>query len=216
MNESIIVPPGVRQVLIGLRQNHHGINFDREELSKCGAEINEILDAAGTPESTAGEPGDMAPRAQNGAGNVNNCIFWWQTLQCQLGNALAPTVAFSQLDVKNGQMARPYNEFLSVIGKPLGMRGNTMTFSQYIGKHNSNVGQFVSNTAGNYGDMGPLIALRLLTPDNTLSNNLQIRGTLTTSGDGTAPHAAAKQEMVVIVVADSLLNVEYAPPAEAS
>ena len=80
-------------------------------------------------------------------------------------------------------------ELTSVIGKPLGMRGNTMTFSQYIGKHNSNVGQFVSNTAGNYGDMGPLIALRLLTPDNTLSNNLQIRGTLTTSGDGTAPHA---------------------------
>jgi hypothetical protein len=25
VNESIIVPPGVRQILIGLRQNHHGI-----------------------------------------------------------------------------------------------------------------------------------------------------------------------------------------------
>jgi hypothetical protein len=52
--------------------------------------------------------------------------------------------------------------------------------------------------------------------DSTLSNNLQIRGTLTHSSSGGGDISASKalQEMVVIVVADSLLNVEYAPPAE--
>jgi hypothetical protein len=33
IQESIVVPPGVRQVLVGLRQNKHGIQYDREELS---------------------------------------------------------------------------------------------------------------------------------------------------------------------------------------
>jgi hypothetical protein len=205
VNESIIVPPGVRQILVGLRQNHHGLNFDREELSKCGAEINEKIDTAN---------GNLVNQTDTPA----NRIYWWETFQCQLGSAIAPTVAFSQLDVKNGQMARPYNEFLSVIGKPLGMRGNTMTFAQYIGKHNSNLGQYLGSAdtkrSGNYGDMGPLIALRLLTPDSTLSNNLQIRGTLTTTGGGSGPDQSTQQEMVVIVVADSMLDVQYAPPAE--
>ena len=219
VNESIIVPPGVRQVLIGLRQNHHGLNFDREELSKCGAEINEILiPLTSVPaEDEAGHPGGMQPQPQAGSLNDQHKIYWWQTLQVQLGSAIAPTVAFSELNPKEGQMARPYNEFLSVIGKPLGFRGNTMTFAQYIGKHNSNLGQFTALGAtevGGLGDMGPLIALRLLTPDSTLSNNLQIRGTLKNSEGGSGPQAASLQEMVVIVVADSLLNVEYAPPAE--
>ena len=93
-----------------------------------------------------------------------------------------------------------------------------MTFAQYIGKHNSNLGQYLGSDdakrSGNYGDMGPLIALRLLTPDSTLSNNLQIRGTLKTSGDGSGPDQSTQQEMVVIVVADSMLDVQYAPPAE--
>jgi hypothetical protein len=205
VNESIIVPPGVRQVLVGLRQNHHSINFDREELSKAGAEINESLNANGTFKDQ---------------GVDANKVYWWQTFQLQLGNAIAPTVAFSDLDVHVGKMTRPYHEFLSVIGKPLGMRGNTMTLAQYMGRHNSNLGQYVGSDDnkpnGAYGDMGPLIALRLLTPDSTLSNNLQIRGTLThsTGGAGNIAASTAGQEMVVIVVADSMLDVTYAPPAE--
>jgi hypothetical protein len=37
--------------------------------------------------------------------------------------------------------------------------------------------------------MGPLIALRLLTPDSTLSNNLQIRGTLKNFEGGSGPQS---------------------------
>jgi hypothetical protein len=40
IQESIVVPPGVRQVLVGLRQHKHGIQYDTEELSKAGAGIN--------------------------------------------------------------------------------------------------------------------------------------------------------------------------------
>jgi hypothetical protein len=54
-----------------------------------------------------------------------------------------------------------------------------------------------------------VIALRLLTPDSSLSNNLQIRGTLqSASNDTQGPSDAGGQEMVVIVVADSLLDVQ--------
>ena len=106
-------------------------------------------------------------------------------------------------------MARAYNEFLSVIGKPLGMRGNTLTYADYLGVHSCN-----GPSGASKGDHGPVIALRLLTPDSSLSNNLQIRGTLTTSGGGSGPSVDVSQEMVVIVVSDSLLDVQYAPPTE--
>jgi hypothetical protein len=186
IQESIVVPPGVRQVLVGLRQNKHGIQYDREELSKAGAGINEI-------------PGD-----------TTNEMYWWRDFQLQLGSAIAPTVAFSQMNPQEGSMARAYNEFLSVIGKPLGMRGNTLTYADYVGSHSCN-----GPCGAGKGDHGPVIALRLLTPDSSLSNNLQIRGTLqSANGNTSGPNDAGGQEMVVIVVADSLLDVQYAPPTE--
>ena len=172
-------------MLVGLRQNKHGIQYDREELSKAGAGINEI-------------PGDA------------NEMYWWRDFQLQLGSAIAPTVAFSQMNPTEGSMARAYNEFLSVIGKPNAMRGNTLTYADYIGSHNCN-----GPCGPQKGDHGPVIALRLLTPDSSLSNNLQIRGTLQSASNSTSgPTDAGAQEMVVIVVSDSLLNVSYAPPAE--
>jgi hypothetical protein len=98
-------------------------------------------------------------------------MYWWRDFQLQLGSAIAPTVAFSQMNPQEGSMARAYNEFLSVIGKPLGMRGNTLTYADYVGSHSCN-----GPSGPSKGDHGPVIALRLLTPDSSLSNNLQIRG----------------------------------------
>ena len=108
-------------------------------------------------------------------------------------------------------MARAYNEFLSVQGKSLAMRGNTLTYADYVGSHNCN-----SASGPGRGDHGPVIALRLLTQDGSLSNNLQIRGTLQSADPGgqSGPTDAGAQEMVVIVVSDSLLDVQYAPPTE--
>ena len=56
---------------------------------------------------------------------------------------------------------------------------------------------------------GPIIALRLLTPDSELTNELQVRGTLSGEYD-----TASKQQMVIISVADRLLDIAYAPPQE--
>jgi hypothetical protein len=61
--------------------------------------------------------------------DTTNEMYWWRDFQLQLGSAIAPTVAFSQMNPQEGSMARAYNEFLSVIGKPLGMRGNTLTYA---------------------------------------------------------------------------------------
>ena len=121
------------------------------------------------------------------------------------------SVAKAKEDAKLSDFDPPGWQALSSIYHPDDwMRGNTMTFAQYIGKHNSNLGQYLGSDdakrSGNYGDMGPPIALRLLTPDSTLSNSLQIRGTLKTSGDGSGPDQSTQQEMVVIVVADSMLD----------
>jgi len=173
-------------VYVGMRQNKHGLQYDREELGKAGAGIDEI-------------PGAAA-----------NGTYWWSDFQLQLGSAVAPTVAFSQMNPKTGAMARPYAEMLSVIGKPLAMRGSTQTFADYIGSHNCN-----GPSGPALGDHGPVIMLRLLTPNNSLSNNLQIRGTLQNAVGATAgPSQTTAQEMVVIVVYDQLLDVKYAPPTE--
>jgi hypothetical protein len=127
--------------------------------------------------------------------------------QAQLGGVVAPTVAFSNMSPGKAHMARPYQEFLNVIGKPLGLRGNSLTYAQYIGSHNSN-----GSSGPGKGDHGPIIALRLLTPESELSNELQIRGQLNDQlpSDGTE----RAQQMVIITIADRLLDIQYAPPQE--
>ena len=178
VQESLVVKPGTRQVLFGMRQDDHGIHMDREELGLAMAGINE-----------AGIPGAS--------------MSTFSDFQLQIGGIVAPTVAFSQMDPSKAHMARPYQEFLNVIGKPGAMRGNTLTFAEYIGSHNSN-----SPSGPGKGDHGPVFALRLLTPANELNNELQVRGKLT----GHDP--AALQQMVIISVADRLLDIQYAPPQE--
>jgi hypothetical protein len=129
----------------------------------------------------------------------------FKSFQLQKGGVVAPTVAFAEMDVARAHMARPYQEFLHVIGKPSAMRGNTLSFAEYIGSHNSN-----GPSGPGKGDHGPIIALRLLSPEGgELSNELQIRGTLTAS-----PEEAARQEFVIISVSDQLLNIAYKPPSE--
>ena len=51
--------------------------------------------------------------------------------------------------------------------------------------------------------------MRILTPPNSLSNVLSIRGNLSHT-----PLAGAKQQLVIVCVHDELWNMQYAPPAE--
>ena len=143
----------------------------------------------------------MAGIDETGTGGT---IRTFTDFQAQLGGVVAPTVAFSTMSPAKAHMARPYQEFLNVIGKPLGLRGNTMSYAEYIGSHNSN-----GPSGPGKGDHGPITALRLLTPESELNNELQIRGTLNDEYE-----TDALQQMVIITVADRLLDIEYAPPQE--
>jgi hypothetical protein len=173
VNESIVVSPACRMVVCGLRQRVSDIWADKEELGLAGVGKSEI----------SGET-----------------VYGFSDWQAQLGSGMAPSPAYGALDTKTGQMARPYADYLSAIGKSLGLRGSTLTYADYTGYHNTNG---ACGTA--LGDKGCTFMVRLLSPPNSLSNQLNIRGTL--NGN---PAASAQEEMVVIVISDSLLNVEWA------
>ena len=112
---------------------------------------------------------------------------------------MAPSPAYGELDPAAGKMARPFNDMLSVICKPNAMCGSTLSYAEYCGFHNTN---------SLCGDKGCVFVMRLLTPPNSLSNVLNIRGTLA----GVVPTALAKQELVVNIVNDQVWNMEYALP----
>lgn len=178
VNESIVVPPSTRLIYVSMRQRFNSITADREELGLAGVGISEI------------------------AGQVTR---HFESFQAQLGSSMAPTPAYGELDPAAGMMARPFNDMLSVIGKPNAMRGSTLSYAEYCGFHNTNKACGVGA-----GDKGCVFMMRLLTPPNSLSNVLNIRGTLA----GIAPTALAQQELVVTIVNDQLWNMEYAPPQE--
>jgi hypothetical protein len=142
-------------------------------------------------------------------------------LQVQLGSAAAPKVPYSNLNPSLGQVTRMWNDYLGATGKPLGLRGAAQNLSQYCGFDNANGPSGPRN-----GNWGPVAFLRILNPPNSLSNVLQIRGTLADTvayppQETIAAKAstgqidvAAQLEMVVCCIADNLLTAQWAPPAE--
>ena len=52
VQHQLVIPPSTRQVWVGLRQNHHDIRMDREELSKASVEADEY----GVTQGAAGAP----------------------------------------------------------------------------------------------------------------------------------------------------------------
>jgi hypothetical protein len=207
--EEVVVPVGTRAVYVTSRQNVHNILADAEELSRAQGGADEV----GLITQEAG--GDKA-------GDEDTMPQPITSLQCSIGGVHAPSQMYSDLDTTSGKMARPYADALSVVGKPNGLRGCTWNYEHYCGRTSAN--GVVYDTAANgvdgtigatamaervFPDSGAWFMLRLLTPPNSLSNVLSIRGTL--AGE---PPAGAKQELVVIAVHDQLLNTQYAPPAE--
>jgi hypothetical protein len=122
VNESLVVNPGTRQLLFGMRQENHGITYDREEFGLAMAGIDET--------------------------GTNGAVRTFTDFQAQLGGVVAPTVAFTNMSPAKGLMARPYQEFLNVIGKPLGLRGNTLSYAEYIGYSERGI---TSSESGSHG-----------------------------------------------------------------
>ena len=136
-------------------------------------------------------------------------------LQVQLGAAMAPKQPYSNLNPGTGAVSRMWTDTINAMGKPMGLRAGNMNLSQYCGWENENGPSGARN-----GSRGLVTILRILNPPNSLTNVLQIRGTLADKFDyaGTQSKgnitADAQLELVVATVFDNLLTVNWAPPAE--
>ena len=211
VRESIVVPPSVRTLLVAMRQNVHSILADSEEFSKAGSGADELgltlADGAGRPTT---QPQVLT------------------SLVAHCGGRVVPTQMYADMDVLHGKMARPYADLLSTVGKSSGLRGVSFDYEHYCGR-SSATGQLFPDadlaanpptgataTIGSvavanrvFPDSGPVFAMRLLMPSSSLSNMVEIQGTLTGN-----PASTAEQHLVVIALHDELLNTIYAPPAE--
>jgi hypothetical protein len=202
VRESIVVPPSVRTLLVAMRQNVHSILADSEEFSKAGAGVDEL-----------------GLTLASGAGDSTTIPQPFTSLVAQCGGRVVPTQMYSDLDVLHGKMARPYNDALSVVGKPSGLRGVSWDYEHYCGRRSATGQRYPTDCTGTigsvaaadrvFGDSGPVYMLRLLMPSSSLSNMVEIRGTLAAN-----PAPTAEQHLVVIALHDELLNTTYAPPAE--
>jgi hypothetical protein len=114
-----------------------------------------------------------------------------------------PNIGYGDLDPAKGKMSRPFADYLSTIGKSLGLRASTLTYAEFCGFQNSN-----SASGKAEGDRGAVFMNRTITNSGNLSNVLTYRAKLTNS-----PHASAQEELVCIAIYDNLLNIQYAPPA---
>jgi hypothetical protein len=200
VRESIVVPPSVRTLLVAMRQNVHSILADSEEFSKAGAGIDEL-----------------GLTLASGAGDSTTIPQPFTSLVAQCGGRVVPTQMYSDLDVLHGKMARPYNDALSVVGKPSGLRGVSWDYEHYCGRRSATGQRYPTGCTGTigsvaaskrvFGDSGPVFMLRLLMPSSSLSNMVEIRGTLAAN-----PAPTAEQHLVVIALHDELLNTTYAPP----
>lgn len=207
--ESIVIKPSVRLVVLGMRQNHHGVHVDREEMGKAGAKLIELGKEQGTISNSARDL-VYTEDVCNSDGDIKDeyRTFDFKTLEVRCGSESKPSPAYMDLDIDKGHYARPYADFIQAIGKNMGLRGTTITYSDYIGKHAANRIDVDTEKAG-FGDRGPLFFIPLLLPPGSLQNVLTIDATLTG-----APDQKAAQELVVLTVNDELWNMKYAPPAE--
>ena len=196
------IPPSTRQVWVGLRQNHHDIRMDREELSKASVEADEY----GLTQAT-------------GAGAAATRPYGWQQFQMRCGTASAPNIPYSNLDARSGKYSRVFNDALSVVGKPNGLRATEWSFDEFCGQTSTNGAVYgaagaagagvAADLAGKvFGDTGGLIMARLITPPGSRDNTLFIDGQLR------GYNAGSLTELVVVCIYEELVTMDFAPPQE--
>jgi hypothetical protein len=111
VNESIIIPSSTRIILTGLRQRIHGVQFDREELGAATVGRSEV----------GGQP-----------------VYGFTDFEFSFAGRNYPNIGYGDLDPAKGKMARPFADYLSTIGKSLGLRASTLTYAEFCGYQNSN------------------------------------------------------------------------------
>ena len=103
-----------------------------------------------------------------------------------------------------GKMSKPWDDAMSVQGKPNAMRGSTMTYAQNCGQHNSNAASGPLSAIASRGDVAGGFYMRIINPSGSLSNVCNIRGELSQQ-----PGTTADLQLVVVAVSDRLLECEY-------
>ena len=101
-------------------------------------------------------------------------------------------------------MSRAWQLYTEFIGRAAGYRAAPLSFSEYCGYHNSNF-----SSGARAGDRGAFYLFDLQQKPGSLASTLEIRGLLEAS-----PDVSAKQELVVVMVSDSILNIGYQAPSE--
>ena len=193
---SCVVPPATRAVYLWMRQQHaSGPDHDFEELGLATMGIN-IHDHT----------------------NASKKVGYFEQLEVQLGASIAGR--YTQMNPRKGLMQRPWNDYLSTIGKPNALRGSQLTYGEYCGVANEQVAGAPATGEGSNAIVanGNVIMpgrtcggfyMRIINPSGNLSNMLQIRGDLNTDIS-----ADSQLELVVCAVSDRLLQCEYAEGQE--
>ena len=231
VQETFVVPSSTRSLLVFLKQDIHHMCADREldGQAKAGAGVN----ALGTTDDSTGlfgydsrpiqigadsdidprQPSDVAaidspsqtvPNEIDGSLLEQTAPMCFEQLQCQLGQAIVPREALSNMKPPRGEVSRAWNLFTEFVSKSHGFRGSAMSYADFTGYLNHNY-----NSGPRCGDRGTFFMFNVQNPSGTLATDLQIRGIL----EG-APHSDSKQQLVVMAISESMYDVAWQAPSE--
>jgi hypothetical protein len=228
VNETFVVPPSTKSVMIFMRQAFSHLCVDREELSLAGGGVN-VMGKAQTLSTDTFQNGrfmydnqllnidpqtDPRLKRDTGTATVDEIAleggveltrpYAFRSLQVQLGSSIQPREMLTDMNPQEGKMSRAWQLYTEFIGRSQGYRGSVMSYSEFCSYHNSNY-----SSGPGCGDRGSFFLFNLQRKPGELATDLQIRGQLL----GT-PKVDAKQEMVVVAVSDNIMNVGWQSPSE--
>ena len=140
----------------------------------------------------------------DGAKLEHTAPMCFEQLQCQLGQAIVPREALSNMKPPRGEVSRAWNLFTEFVSKSHGFRGSAMSYADFTGYLNHNY-----NSGPRCGDRGCFFMFNIQNPSGTLSTDCQIRGILEA-----APHSDAKQQLVVMAISESMYDIAWQAPSE--
>jgi len=230
VNETFVVPPSTKSVMIFMRQAFSHLCVDREELSLAGAGIN-VMGTGQTQSTDTFQNGRFLydnqllnidaqsdPRVKRVTGdadadsialNSSNSTeitrpFAFRSLQCQLGSSIQPREMLTDMNPQEGKMSRAWQLYTEFIGRSQGYRGSVMSYGEFCGYANANYA-----SGPGCGDRGSFFLFNMQRKPGELATDLQIRGQLLDT-----PRVDAKQELVVVAVSDNIMNVGWQSPSE--
>ena len=233
VQETFVVPPSTRSVLLFLTQDIHHVcaDFELDGRAKAGSGVN----ALGITDDTTGKfkyesrPQDAIrdastdPRVHDTAvatytpeivaevrtadGTAVNleksAPHYWTNLQVQLGQDVQPREQLAQQKPTTGEISRAWTLYTEFISKSSGFRGSVMSFADFSGYLSANY-----SSGARCGDRGTFHMFNLQNKSGSLSSDLQVRGQLSAS-----PDVSAKQFLVVMAISESMFDIGYQAPS---